>query len=164
MAQQSSVHVTDLGIERIGSTGALAMAVCCLVTILALVLGVGLASNLVVRHIVQTLPLWVGVVLGFRHSHIAAWAAVPMFVFWLILMAMIWSDWVGISHLLSGQFSPIEIAMTTIVGAASLAGIAVFARCRYSLSPLIAAALFIVMGGIQLLCFRLSFLPTFAHR
>jgi len=33
------------------------IAICCLATILALVLGVGLASNLVLRHLMQTAPL-----------------------------------------------------------------------------------------------------------
>lgn len=42
------------------------VAVCSLLIILALVLGVGLASNLVLRHIVQTVPFCVAAVLGVR--------------------------------------------------------------------------------------------------
>src|SRR5215813_13271693 len=44
------------------------VAVCSLLIIFALVLGVGLASNLVLRHMVQIVPFWVAVVLGFRCS------------------------------------------------------------------------------------------------
>ena len=40
------------------------IAMCCLLIILALVGGVGLISGLVLHHFVQTLTLWVGVVLG----------------------------------------------------------------------------------------------------
>ncbi len=139
------------------------MATCCLAIILALVLGVGLASNLVVRHLIQTAPLWVAVVLGFRRSRLTSWVGLPLFVFWLLLMSLIWSYLLGISNLLSGHFSPIEITMTIIVGVASVAGIVSFFRFRSFLSPWSAAGLFVVMAVIQFLCFRVSFLPAIAH-
>jgi hypothetical protein len=151
--------------ERIAapSNAAVAMGTCCLAIILALVLGVGLASNLVVRHLVQTAPLWAGVVLGFRRARATSWVGLPLFLFWLLLMSLIWSYLLGISHLLSGQFSSIEIAMTVIVGAASLGGLVSFARAKSLLSPLSAAGLFVVMAALQVACFRLSFLPAIAH-
>jgi hypothetical protein len=139
------------------------MATCCLAIILALVLGVGLASNLVVRHLVQTVPLWAGVVLGFRRSRLTAWVGLPLFVFWLLLMSLIWAYLLGISNLLSGHFSPIEIAMTIIVGVSSVAGIASFIRFKSYLLPLTAGALFVVTAIVQFLCFRVSFLPAIAH-
>jgi hypothetical protein len=55
------------------------IAICCLIIIAALVLGVGLATNLVLRHVVQTIPLWVGVILGFRRSPVAGWVALAPF-------------------------------------------------------------------------------------
>jgi len=140
------------------------IAICCLATILALVLGVGLASNLVLRHLMQTAPLWAGVVLGFRRSRATAWVALPLFLFWLLLMGLIWAYLLGVSNLLRGHFSPIEIAMTLIVGAASVAGIAGFVRFRSFLSPWTAGAIFVVMAIIQFLAFRISFLPAIAHR
>jgi hypothetical protein len=146
------------------SKAAVVMGTCCLTIILALVLGVGLASNLVVRHLVQTAPLWAGVVLGFRRACATSWVGLPLFLFWLLLMGLIWSYLLGISHLLSGQFSSIEIAMTVIVGVASLGGLVSFARAKSFLSPLGAAGLFALMGALQVVCFRLSFLPAIAHR
>ena len=140
------------------------MAICCLSIIFALVLGVGLASNLVVRHLVQTAPLWAGVVLGFRRSRVTTWVGLPLFLFWLLLMSLIWSYLLGISHLLSGTFSSIGIAMTIIVGVASAIGIASFFRLKSLLSPLSAAGLFVGMAALQVVCFRLSFLPSIAHR
>jgi hypothetical protein len=140
------------------------MAICCLAIIGALVLGVGLPGNLVLRHLVQTAPLWAGVVLGFRHSRATAWVGLPLFLFWLLLMGLIWSYLLGISSLISGHFSSLEIAMTIIVGAASLIGIASFIRFKSSLSPLNASGLFALAAVIQVICFRLSFLPAIAHR
>src|SRR6266436_1310820 len=67
-----------------------AMAICSLAIIIALVVGVGLASNLVLRDVVQTLPLWIAVVLGFRRSRATGWVALPLFLFCLTLMVIIW--------------------------------------------------------------------------
>jgi hypothetical protein len=146
------------------SNAPVAMGICCLAIILALVGGVGLASNLVVRHLVQTAPLWAGVVLGFRRSRATAWVGLPLFLFWLLLMGLIWSYLLGISHLLSGQFSTIEIAMTIIVGVSSVIGIASFIRFKSALSLFSAGGLFVLFAVIQVICFRLSFLPAIAHR
>jgi hypothetical protein len=142
---------------------ATAILACCFAIILALVLGVGLASHLVVRHLVQTLPLWVPIILAFRRSRAVFWVVFPLFLFWLFLMAVIWSFLLGLTHFLSGTFSTIEIAMTIIVGLASLIGIVSFARSRSGLSALSAAGLFVVMAAVQFVCFRLSFLPAIAH-
>lgn len=144
--------------------GPVAIAVCCFVVILALVVGVGLASNLVLRHIVQTLPLWFAVAFGFRRAPATGWIALPFFLFWLALMVIIWLYLFGIVRIISGHFSGVEIAMTVIVGLASLAGITLFAGSRSFLSPAKAAAAFVAMALLQLACFRLSFLPAIAHR
>lgn len=139
-------------------------AICCLTIVAALVLGVGLAANLVLRHVVQTIPLWLGVILGFRRSPAAGWVALAPFLVWLVLMVLIWSYLLGISHVLSGHFSPIEIVMTVIVGIAALAGIGSFFRFRSSLSPLTAGFLFVLMTVFQVVCLRVSFLPAIEHR
>jgi len=102
----------------------IAIAVCCLVIIVALVVGVGLAAGLVLRHVVQTLPLWIGVLAGARRSRAVGWIGLPMFLFWLVLMSLIWLYLLGIARVISGHFSPIEIAMTILVGAAGIVGIA----------------------------------------
>ncbi len=144
--------------------GPVVIALCCFVVILALVVGVGLASNLVVRHIVQTLPLWFGVVFGFRRSQAAGWIALPFFLCWLALMAIIWLYLLGIARIITGHFSAVEIAMTIIVGAACLTGIVVFAGFKSLLSPAKAATAFVVMAVLQLVCLRISFLPAIANR
>jgi hypothetical protein len=140
------------------------IAIACLVIIAALVIGVGLASNLVIRHLVQTVPLWAGVVLGFRRSRATGWIALPCLLFWLLLMAIIWSYLLGWTHLISGHFSPIEIAMTILVVIGAVIGIVSFARFRSSLSALSAGVLFVAVAAVQWVCFRISFLPAIAHR
>jgi hypothetical protein len=93
------------------------------VVIIAALLVVGAVSHGVIRHIVQTSPLWISIVLGVRRSGSSKWATLPCFVFWLLLMIAIWLFLLGWARIVSGTFSPIEIAMTMIVGLASMLGI-----------------------------------------
>lgn len=146
------------------SSASIAISICCLVIIAALVGGVGIPDGLVLRHIVQTLPLWAAVVFGFRRSRATAWLALPCFLFWLAVMTLIWLYLLGLAHILSGHFSPLEIAMTIIVGAASIIGIASIARFKSRMPPLTAAVLFVLFAIVQWVCFRASFLPYIAHR
>src|SRR6266478_6352220 len=92
--------------------------------VIAAFLVVGAVSSGVIRHIVQTSPLWIAIVLGTRRSHWVKWAAFPCFVFWLILMIAIWFFLLGWARIVSGTFSPTEILMTVIVGLASPVGMA----------------------------------------
>ena len=135
-----------------------------LIIILALVLGVGLATGLVLRHIVQTGPLWIVVALGATRSRSTGWIGLPLFVFWLMLMVLIWLYLFGIVHVISGQFMPIEVVMTIIVGVASLGGILMFARFPSVLSAAKAGSFFVAMALLQCACFRISFLPAVVRR
>jgi hypothetical protein len=160
--------VKDIGMQQNGPQTQgwqpLVVAGCSLAIIAALVLGVGIGSHLVLRHVVQTLPLWVAVTLGLKRSHAAGWTGLPVFLFWLVLMATIWLYLLGVSNILSGHFTHLEIAMTVVVGIASAVGIVTFFRLRSYLSGWYLASIFIVLAVIQLVCFRLSFLPAIAHR
>jgi hypothetical protein len=51
----------------------ISIAICFLGIILTLVIGVGLAGGLMLRHVVQTLPMWFGVALEFRYSRATGW-------------------------------------------------------------------------------------------
>lgn len=140
------------------------IAGCCLTMMAALVLGVGMPGHMVLRHIVQTLPLWPAAILGLRRSPAAGWFGLPVFLFWTALMAMIWLYLLGISNLLSGKFSTLEIAMTLIVGVASVMGIFAFVPLRSAIAPLRATMIFIGVTIVQFVCLRVSFLPALAHR
>src|SRR5579859_2306380 len=84
---------------------------------------VGAVSHGSLRHVVQTLPLWFPIVLGFRRSEFAKWSALPCLIFWLAIMVLIWLFLLGWARILSGHFSPIEIAMTLVIGIACVTGI-----------------------------------------
>ena len=142
----------------------LVITACGLAIIAALVLGVGVGSHLVLHHVVQTLPLWIACAVGSRRSRAAGWVGFPLFCFWFLLMALIWLYLLGISNVLSGNFTPREIAMTVIVGLSSIVGIVVFFRMSSALSAWSRAAIFVVLAVVQIACFRLSFMPGIAQR
>jgi len=159
--------VKDAGMQQKAQTQGwqpFVVAGCSLVIIAALVLGVGIGSHLVLRHVVQTLPLWVVVTLGLKRSRAAGWAGLPAFLFWLVLMTFIWLYLLGVSNMVSGHFTQLEIAMTIVVGIASAVGIVAFFRLKSSLSGWGQASIFIVLAVVQVVCFRLSLLPAIAHR
>src|SRR5205823_7335286 len=112
-------------------------------------------SGTVLHHVVQTLPLWAA--LAMRRRPLAAWFLLPCFIFWLVIMAAIWAFLLHLPSFVNGHFSPVEIAMTIVVGVAALAGIAFSARTR---APIAMAAVgFVVGAGANFLCFRISQIP-----
>lgn len=136
---------------------------CCLAMIAALLV-VGVVSHGVLRHIVQTSPLWIAVVLGIRRSASTKWAALPCFVFWLLLMIAIWLYLLGWARFLSGTFSPTEIAMTLVVGLAAIAGIVKTVGMSSSVRAWPATVTVLFVALFQVSVVRLSFLPQIAHR
>ena len=143
--------------------GSKGIALCCLAVVVALNVA-GAVSHGVLRHVVQTLPLWFSILFGFRRSELAKWSALPCLIFWLGIMVLIWLFLMGRSHAVSGHFSPVEIAMTLVAGAACLSGAAVALRWRTTVRPLLAAAIVVLFSVLQLLAFRVSLLPSIAHR
>ena len=139
------------------------IALCCLAVLVALYV-VGAVSHGVLRHVVQTLPLWFSILFGFRRSELAKWSALPCLIFWFGIMALIWLFLMGQSHIASGHYSPVEIAMTLVIGAACLSGAGVALRWRTTVRPLPAAAIVVLFSVLQLLVFRISLLPSIAHR
>ncbi len=138
-----------------------AIGYCALITLLALYI-VGAVSNGVLRHIVQTLPLWFPIVLGLRQREIAKYASLPCFIIWLVLMTFIWLFLLGWAEVISGHFTPIEVILTLVIGAASIAGLLTGFRWRTSLSWSKALSTAAIFAVLQLAALRISFLPSIA--
>ena len=138
---------------------------CSLVVLVALyVVGAVSVTPGSLRHEVQTLPLWLPIVAGFQCKRLAKWAALPCFIFWLTIMIFIWLFLLGWAQIVTGHFFPTEIAMTLVVGAASLVGIVACLRWRTAVRPLVASAIFLLFAGLQFLAMRVSLIPYVAHR
>jgi hypothetical protein len=138
-------------------------AVCCLTALLALYV-IGAVSHGSLRHAVQTLPLWFPIVMGFRRHELARWSGLPCLIFWLVIMIFIWLFLLGWARIVSGHFSPMEIAMTMVVGAACVCGIRIAWHWRTTVRPSVAAVVLVLFAALQLLAFRISVLPSIANR
>ena len=139
------------------------LAFCCLAILLALCV-VGVLRHGLPRNVLQTLPLWVPIVLGFRGSEFAKWSALPCLVIWLAAMMIVWLlvfRWVYVQ---SWHFSPAEIAMTFIVGVASAAGFGIAFHWRTAVRPFSAGAVALLFGALQFLALWVSLPPAVTHR
>lgn len=138
-----------------------AIASCALATLVGLYI-VGAVSNGILRHVVQTLPLWFPIVTGLRRREVSKWAALPCFAIWLALMALIWAFLLGWANVLSGHFTPLEVVLTFVVGVASFAGLVIGFRRRTSLSWSRGLSIAAVFAILQIVALRISFLPSIA--
>jgi hypothetical protein len=146
-------------------TSAKTIAYCSLAVLVALsVVGAVSMTPGSLRHEVQTLPLWFPVVAGFQGKSLAKWAALPCLLFWLTIMIFIWLFLLGWARIVTGQFFPTEIAMTLVVGAASLVGIVACLRWRTAVRPAVAAGVFLLFAALQILAMRVSLIPYVASR
>lgn len=136
---------------------------CCFLIVAALLV-VGSVSHGVIRHIVQTAPLWFAIVLGLRRSQWSKWAALPCLFFWLLVMIFIWLFLFGWARIITGTFSPTETAMTVIVGLASLAGILKAFNTKTGIAWWKAIAVMVAIEVLQVVALRISLLPAIAHR
>src|SRR5437879_11869816 len=75
--------------ERSTDSNSRWIAACCGVIIAALYV-VAFVSKTELRHLVQTVPLWLGVVLALLGVRVAKWVVLPILLFWLAAMTFIW--------------------------------------------------------------------------
>jgi hypothetical protein len=138
------------------------LALASLVTIAALII-VGTVSSGVIRHLVQTAPLWLTVYLGFSQRGAAKWTVLPVALFWLAIMVFIWLYLLGWATIVRGHYSAIEIAMTIVVGLASCFAIVQSLSLRSGLRWFVGLGISILVLALQLGAFRLSLLPGIAN-
>jgi hypothetical protein len=137
------------------------IAWCSLAMLVALYV-VGAVSHGSLRHEVQTLPLWVPIVLGFQRREMAKWAALPCLILWFVLMVLIWLGMLGWSRILTGHYTPAEVAMTIVVGAGCVIGLAVCLGWRTKVRPLAATGMALLFAVLQAAALRISLIPFIA--
>jgi len=153
------------GTETRGAQVDARLLVICCVLIVAALMVVGSVSHGVIRHIVQTSPLWITIALGLRGSRMSKWTALPCFFFWALLMIATWSYLLtGAPRFASGHLSPTEIAMTVIVGVSSIVGVAGALRMKTRVRAPAATVTFLVLAVLQFEVLLISLLPQAAHR
>jgi hypothetical protein len=124
---------------------------------LAIVIGldiVGVLTGTLAHHVVQTLPLWPGIVLGMTRSRWTAWAAIPCCAFWLLIMAAIQLSFLHVISLgVSVELAPLTIAIAVAAAVAIVAA----ARAPRAAPRGPGAVLALAVLGAQLASFQLGF-------
>lgn len=87
--------------------------------------------------------------LGFRGSEFAKWSALPCLIIWLASMILIWLFLLRFVHFMTGRFSPTEIAMSIVIGAASAGGFAMAVHRRTGFARSWAGAVALLFGALQ---------------
>ncbi len=125
---------------------------------------VGIVSHTLLRHFIQIAPLVVAVSLLVRRSPWGVNAAAPLFAFWFLVMGAIWLFLFGVARIFTGTFTPTEVTLTVIIGAASLLGLGATYR-RGTTTPLVPRVFAIVILAIlQFAAMWLSVQPFVARR
>ncbi len=139
----------------------LALALLCVAASLVVV---GLVSGTPIRHLIQISPIVAAAVCVTRPLAWAKDTALAILAFWLIIMLFIWSFLLGLPSPTSGTFSPIEIALTIIIGFACVAGIAAWWRTPSVAAVLVRIAAFGAAFALEIAAMWLSLKPAFEHR
>jgi hypothetical protein len=129
---------------------------------IALIL-VGLVSHTPVRHLIQISPCILSLILLWRGYKWAPISALPLFAIWFVLMTLIWLFLLGIAKVLSGHFTPTEIALTIVIAICCLGGFAAALRDYKGRSIVTPLLVFIIFLGLQAGAVWLSMRPTFAR-
>jgi len=137
--------------ERVTATALVVIA-------LALIL-VGLVSRMVARHAVQIGPVLAAALVVRIRPGWARFAALPIFLFWLFIMALIWLYVLGLARIVTGRFTPVEVALTVLIGLACLVGVKSARRVPVKPGGLVNLAVFLVFSVFQAGAVLLSMQP-----
>ena len=124
---------------------------------------VGPASHEVVRHLIQASPAVLACAIGLWRPGLLRWALAPIFLFWLLIAVLIWLSLAHIARVVTGTFSPAEIALTVAMAAAALFGLAQFPRRRRRTPVWLGLGVFLLALAIQVGAFAISIQPWVAH-
>jgi hypothetical protein len=150
--------------HRSRSTSAFGDLALSLAAVTGSLLVVGVVSDTFLRHVVQIAPLVValGLVLGRSESGVSA--AAPLFAFWFLVMGAIWLFLLGLARIFTGRFTPVEVALTIVIGAASLLGLFAALKRGSTAGPVARLATIGVFALLQCAAMWLSTQPFITQR
>ena len=136
----------------------------CLIGLAVALLLVGVVSGTFWRHVVQVLPIaFVLLILRGRPAW-EAWAAVPIFIFWVGIVILIWLFLLGLSRIANGHYTALEIVLTFVMAACSSAGVVRSLARGRSLPVSGRVVAFALFAALQVAAMWVSFLRPIANR
>jgi len=136
----------------------------CLAGLVVALLVVGFVSGTFLRHIVQILPIIVAAGALTRRPDWGAYAAVPIFLFWIFIVVLIWLFLLDLSQIASGHYTLIEIVSTVFMAGFSVVGVLRSIQLGKTLRPTGRALAVSLFGALQVVAMWVSFLKPIANR
>ncbi len=136
----------------------------CLIGLVIALLLVGAVSGTFLRHIVQVLPILVAAGAVTRWREWGAYAAVPIFLFWLFIVVLIWLSLLGLSRVASGQYTALEIVATFFMAGFAVFGVGASIAVGRTLRPGVRAMAVVFFAALQVVAMWVSFLKPIANR
>jgi len=99
-----------------------------------------------------------------RHSIWGTYAALPIFIFWLFIMTLIWLFLLDIARTVTGHFTVIEVILTILIGLSGIWGIVTVIRYRPKAQLVTGALIFALFAALQIIAMWLSFKRPFVNR
>lgn len=130
---------------------------------LALML-VGAVSGTVLRHMTQILPICVALGVVSRRPEWGAYAALPLFLFWTLIVVLIWLFLLGFSRIADGQYTVVEVVSTFLMVIFAGVGAVRSLQLGRALPTVPRVLMFLLFAAMQLGAMRLSFLSSIANR
>jgi hypothetical protein len=126
-------------------------------------LAVGVVSGTPLRHVIQIPPATLALALVIRRVPGALYAALPVFVVWQLIMVAIWLFLAGLARIITGHYTPAEIALTLLIGASCLCGLSQAFRTQPAASWATRAVWLIVFTALQFGAIWASLRPAFSQ-
>ena len=136
----------------------------CLIGLAIGLLVVGVVSGTFLRHVIQILPIILAAIVVDRRAHVGAYAALPIFLFWALIMFLIWLFLLGVSRIANGHYTVVEIICTVFMAAFSIIGFVKSVAVGRALRPLGRVLAFVTFAALQVAAMWLSFLPPVVNR
>jgi hypothetical protein len=136
----------------------------CLSSLALSLLLVGVVSGTPLRHLIQATPVIVAVGCVWRRFGWSAYAALPLFLFWLLIASLIGLFLFGYAHIINGKFSPIERLLTAVIWVSCLLGIGAAFRALAGHPWWSRVAAFLVFAGFAVAAMWASLQPAVARR
>ncbi len=137
----------------------------CLVSVAFTLVLIGVVSGTPVRYVIQVLPIALALRLLARSpGSLGAYAAVALFLHWMLAMILIWLSLLGLSELVGGQYAPIEVVLTMFVAFFCSVGIVRGVRAGSLLGRTRRIATVAVFWVVQAVAMAVSFLEPVVNR
>ncbi len=136
----------------------------CLLGVIVSLLLVGVVSSTLLRHVIQIIPAALVLVTLARRTTWGQAAALPIFIFWFLIMFLIWLYLLGLARIVTGRFSTVESVLTVVIGVCCVWGMVAAWHKQTTAKRLTQIVMFILSAALQIGAMWLSTRPAFSPR